>query len=405
MRQQDTDLFQQARKALDDKDYPRAMALFADITRAEGVSSATIYNAACALALAGESTAAFGYLARAVRAGFRDAELLGRDSDLVSLRSDPRWSRVVGWVRDADATYRAERSDPRVIQLVTSDIPLFWRAYDLAQAAPSAERPAVYTREYLTKGSIGLRDWQKVRSVNGRRLATYIDKHPKFFMSVRDETLRIQGQMDQVRRDFARLKALYPATVMPDTYFCLGPFAGGGTVSEAGLLLSAEMVAHTKTTFLGELSSWERSVITNTSDIPPLIAHEAIHFQQDFKTLDSTLLRRCLQEGSADFISHLSAGRMLKRTHEQHHWCDAHEKNLWDEFQKEMKGFDSSRWLYSGSEKGERPVDTGYYMGYVISKSYFDNHRDKKQAIYDILHVSNSSKFLEDSKYAEKKKR
>jgi hypothetical protein len=370
-----------------------------------GNNATQLYNEACASALAGESTAAFGHLARAVRAGFRDLGLLERDSDLVSLRSDPRWSRVVGWVRDNDAAYRAERSDPSVTRLVTSDIPLFWHAYDIAQAAPLAERPEIYTREYLTKGSIGLRDWQKVRNVNGTRLATYIDKHPKFFTSVRAETLRIQGQMDQVRRDFGRLKTLYPATVMPDTYFCMGPFSGGGTVSEAGLLLSAEMVAQTRTTFLGELSPWERSVITNISDIPPLIAHEAIHFQQNFKTLDGTLLRRCLQEGSADFISHLAAGKMLKRTHEQHRWCDMHEQMLWDEFQKEMKGFDSSRWLYSGSEKGERPVDTGYYMGYVISKSYFDNHKDKKQAIYDILNISNCSKFLETSKYTEKKKR
>ncbi len=405
MKQQTDNSAVEAEAELRKKNYGRAMELFAQAIRGGNASPTTIYDAACASALAGETTAAFGYLARAVRAGFRDLGLLERDSDLKSLHDDPRWSRVVGWVRDADFAYRAERSDPSVAKLVTSDIPLFWRAYDIAQAAPSAERPEVYAREYLTRGSIGLRDWQKVRNVNGARLATYIDKHPQFFTSIRAETLRIQGQMDRVRRDFGRLKALYPATVMPDTYFCLGPFAGGGTVSEAGLLLSAEMVAQTKSTFLGELSPWEKSVITDISDIPPLIAHEAIHFQQNFKTFENTVLRRCLQEGSADFISHLAAGRMLKRTHSQHRWCDAHEKMLWEEFQKEKSGFDSSRWLYSGSEKGERPVDTGYYMGYVISKSYLDHHKDKKQAIFDILNISNCSKFLDDSKYAEKKKR
>jgi hypothetical protein len=405
MAPQEKDLLQQALDEIGKKNYLGGAALYEQAIREGDVRVFTLYNAACCYALGGDATAAFGYLARAVRAGFREISLLEKDSDLESLHADSRWNRVLGWVRDNAATYRRERSDPQSAKLITSDIPLFWQAYDLAQKAPVNDRPTIYAREYLNRGSVGLRDWQRVRRVNGARLAKYVETHPKFFETVRDATLRIDGQMDEVRRIFVNLQKLYPATIMADTYLCIGPFAGGGTVSDAGLLLSAEMQALTRQTFLGELSSWERSVITEVTDIPALIAHEMIHFQQNIKTLDNTLLRRCLQEGSADFLAHLAAGYQMVRTKAQHRWCNAHEQQLWTEFQREMKGFDSKRWLYSGSEDGERPVDTGYYMGYKISEAYYKNSKDKKQAIYDILNITDCPKFLERSRYTEKRKR
>jgi len=53
------------------------------------------YNAACALALAGDTDGAFDQLFRARRAGFSDREQVKADPDLESLRSDARWGELM----------------------------------------------------------------------------------------------------------------------------------------------------------------------------------------------------------------------------------------------------------------------------------------------------------------------
>jgi hypothetical protein len=41
-------------------------------------------------------------------------------------------------------------------------------------------------------------------------------------------------------------------------------------------------------------------------------------------------------------------------------------------------------------------------MGYQITKSYYENAKDKKKAIKDILTIRDEKKFLKDSRYPEK---
>src|SRR5262249_12039754 len=57
----------------------------------EGASS---YNIACGYALKGDADKAFEWLHRAMDAGFEVSSYLGRDDDLESLESDPRWKEL-----------------------------------------------------------------------------------------------------------------------------------------------------------------------------------------------------------------------------------------------------------------------------------------------------------------------
>ena len=60
-------------------------------------------------------------------------------------------------------------------------------------------------------------------------------------------------------------------------------------------------------------------------------------------------------------------------------------------------------WIANGSqETPEHPADLGYWIGYQICKSYYDEMPDKKQAVYDMLHITDYKDFLAKSKYAEK---
>jgi hypothetical protein len=53
------------------------------------------YNIACGDALLGEKDQAFAWLKRAVKAGFRNRDLMASDEDLKSLRDDPRFKQVL----------------------------------------------------------------------------------------------------------------------------------------------------------------------------------------------------------------------------------------------------------------------------------------------------------------------
>lgn len=87
---------------------------------------------------------------------------------------------------------------------------------------------------------------------------------------------------------------------------------------------------------------------------------------------------------------------------ETHSWANARERELWDEFQKEMDGKDTSHWLYGSSGGNGRPVDLGYWIGCKISEAYFKNAADKKQAVRDMLLIKDCKEFLKASRYAEK---
>jgi len=52
------------------------------------------------------------------------------------------------------------------VQIVTRDIPNFWRAYDQAAGKDSADRVRIFETVYLQPGSPGLRDWMRVRLMN-----------------------------------------------------------------------------------------------------------------------------------------------------------------------------------------------------------------------------------------------
>ena len=59
------------------------------------------YNVACAYALKGETDQAFEWLHKAVAAGYRSTGQLKRDSDLESLREDPRFAEVIAAMEKA----------------------------------------------------------------------------------------------------------------------------------------------------------------------------------------------------------------------------------------------------------------------------------------------------------------
>jgi hypothetical protein len=328
---------------------------------------------------------------------------------------------VLIFVFNASSQKGEPNHDPEKVKFVTSDIDNFWRAFDLAVKETDKEKKIeIFQREYLDKGSIGLQDFLRLRIKSAKTLTETVEKLPRFFASIRHSTLRVKEMEKQMRQSFRKFKKIYPEAVFPDVFFVIGVTNTGGTASENGLLIGAELYGLTANTPRDEFPDLYKAFLPEEKDLnqlrlkvnklldvslkpvenlAPVVAHESCHFNQKYPKLD-TLLAKSIQEGACDLIAKLTAGQPINPA--QHVYGNQHEAKLWGEFQAEMNNASTKNWMYNGLTAMNRPPDLGYFMGYKISESYYKNARDKRQAIKDILEIEDFPKFFEQSKYAEK---
>ena len=288
--------------------------------------------------------------------------------------------------------------DPNAAKLVTSDIDLFWKAYD--KATPTNDL-YVYRDEYLRKGSEGLKAFTSMRIGSSCNLVDAIATAPKYYAGLREPSLKVASYEPQIRSSYKKLQEIHPDAVFPDVYFVIGRQSSAGTLTDKMLLIGVDMFGKSTPASLEELSPWLKAVVGSMDRLPYVVAHELIHYQQKYpRNQNSTLLTRAVGEGSADFIAELISGSHINP--HLHEYGNPIEKELWLEFQKEINGTDLSNWMYQGEKAVRRPADLGYYMGYKIAESYYRNATDKKQAVREILEIKDVNEFLTNSKYADK---
>lgn len=288
--------------------------------------------------------------------------------------------------------------------IVTSDIHHFWSAYDqLKNCRTRADSIRVIQTDYLDKASKGLQLFIKVRDFSAERYVDLFSKVPQFWSSIRPNTLNLEAYADQINAIFDRYEAAYPNFKRPNVCFAIGQLSTGGTVKKDWLLIGSEIACADSTTNKSELGSWLRSVMQDENHVLELIAHETVHAQQKMGLgtiwgyFNHRLLTFTLLEGAADFVAKNVAGMTINQP--IHAYGQAHEAELWQEFSKVMYKNDLSQWLYNGSRSKDRPADLGYYIGYKICESYYNQASDKKKALRDIIEVSSYRKFYKKSKY------
>jgi hypothetical protein len=311
--------------------------------------------------------------------------------------------------------------DPEKVNFVTSDIDNFWRAFDLARKETESEKKvAVFQREYLDKGSAGLRDFVRLRIKSAKDLTATVEKLPRFYASVRPATLRVAAMEKEMRESFRKFKRLYPDAVFPDVYFVIGVANTGGTASGSGLLIGAELYGLTPETPRDEFPALFKTFLPDVKDekelqgqvtkaldtalkpierLPSIVAHESCHFNQNYPK-QTTVLDKSIQEGSCDLIAELTAGEVINPSLKD--YGDRNEADLWRDFRAEMGGTDLSKWMYNTFKIKDRPGDLGYYVGYKIAGAYYQNATDKQQALRDILNIKDFQSFFQNSRYGEK---
>jgi len=312
-------------------------------------------------------------------------------------------------------------ADPDKATFVTSDVQNFWRAFDLASGEnDEAKRIAIYQAQYLDRGSAGLQDFLRSRIGSAKTLVETIDALPRFYASVRPNTLRVEEMEKKIRRSFRKFKELYPDAVFPNIYFVIGTASTGGTASKNGLIIGTELYGVTSRTPRDEFPALFKIFLKDVKDdnelnalvtkalvtalksidkLPTIVAHESCHFNQNYPP-QNTVLEKSIQEGSCDLIAELIAGDVINPSLKA--YGNQHEAQLWRDFEAQMNGKDLSLWMYNSFKIKDRPGDLAYYMGYKISKEYYRNARDKKLAIREILNIKDFAAFFEKSGYRAK---
>jgi hypothetical protein len=103
----------------------------------------------------------------------------------------------------------------------------------------------------------------------------------------------------------------------------------------------------------------------------------------------------------ADMIGELISGRTANPL--LFAWAKGKEKQIWARFTQDMYENRYDNWIANSKQATpDNLPDQGYWIGYQICRSYYEQSADKKQAIYDMLHIQDYKAFLLKSKWEEK---
>ena len=291
-------------------------------------------------------------------------------------------------------------------KIITSDIDLFWRAYDSVRSTgDSLQQIHLIQTMYLDQGSAGVKGFMKAKGYTAESYVKCIRSYPKFWNSIRANTYKVKSLGNQFDPAIKKLKELYPALRPAKIYFAIGAMRSGGTTKDSMVLIGAELATGDEQTDLSELppatQNWlsvsfkrrplDHIVLTNT--------HEYVHTQE--KEPGDNLLAQCIYEGACDFVAELVIGQTPDLP--AYTYGPAHIDSLKAQFNLEMFGPVGRHWLYNFPRNGV-PGDLGYYMGYSICRAYYQQASDKKKAIKEIIETDFADTtavdaFLEKSKY------
>lgn len=288
-------------------------------------------------------------------------------------------------------------------KVYTSDIDNFWRAYDSCQTTNDSLMQLRFIQTlYVNKGTEGLKAFMEVRDYTADLWVSLIRKYPKFWKSIRPNTLIVKSKAKEIEQSIQKLKKLYPELKEAKMYFTIGGQRSGGTTMNDMVLVGAEIATGNATTDVSEFpDKWLEGVFKSqqSGNIVPLNIHEYVHTQQKGET--QNLLGQAIREGACDFITELVMGKPLQNNYLV--YGREHEAELKEPFKLDMFTRAYSNWLYNGSTT-KTVADLGYFIGYAICKAYYNPLPDKKKAVKDIIELNYSDtaaveNFLAKSKY------
>ncbi len=274
------------------------------------------------------------------------------------------------------------RAATKGIEIQTDDVSRFYKVYDAANGHPSAEQ---LQNDYLDPGTPGLHHLARARNVTGERIAQSIATRPELYTNARTCMAALPRVRERLNAAFRKLLVLYPEAHKPPVTIAVGrgrPLAISGPGD--GVQIGLEAMCAPNARFLNP----------NVDDrFVHVIAHEYVHAQQDPMLADDdhpSVLGRSLLEGAAELIGEMVSGDVAYGSLRAS--TDGREKDIETKFAADVDKTDLSDWLDNTTP--EKLGDLGYWVGYRITKSYFQHASNKRAAVREIIQMSDPHTFL-----------
>lgn len=266
--------------------------------------------------------------------------------------------------------------------IVTSDVDRFYALYDRTEGKPSVTE----LQEYIDRGSPGLQTLADKRNVTGERIAQAIAARPELYRNARECAEELPAATLRLDMALESLFSLYPEARAPSVTIAVGRGKPVGIgYRETGVQIGVEALC---------ASDFLNPDVENR--FVHVIAHEYIHVQQSPELnarLDSespTVLDASLAEGIAEFVGELISGDIAYGSLRGN--TDGRELEIETAFLAAKDSTDLSDWVYNSSPT--EPGDLGYWVGYRIAKAYYLNAKDRRQAVAEMLEMTDPNAFF-----------
>jgi hypothetical protein len=283
--------------------------------------------------------------------------------------------------------------EPADVKIICDDLHNFLKAFKMIE--DGANLAETLQQEYLGKASPGLKNYMEDQGFELKDFVERFDQYKKNYTTLPALPGQLASEEGNIRKALQSMKKIFPKPAFLPIYVIVG-ISGGlhAEPSEFGIRLAFSRAA-------------------TTDRLPGLkltIIHELVHVQQalavgmeQYQAIYNgkrSLLAVSIREGVAEFMTYLISGKYSKK--DCYDFIKKHEKKIWENFKVEMHNREFGDWLFSSPKDPEQPRDLGYIMGAMIVEAYYENVKDKKKAIDEILKITNYPDFLKRSRYAEK---
>ncbi|MBS0471433.1 MAG: lytic murein transglycosylase [Proteobacteria bacterium] len=270
-------------------------------------------------------------------------------------------------------------------QIHIEDAALFYKVYDSAGGHPSAD---LLQRDYVDKGSSGLRRFFSARNTTADRIAQAIATQPQMYADAESCLAALPAVRTRLTHVLGTLREDYPEAKFPPITIGVGRGKPVAIADETGVMIGLESLCAIQ---------WMNPDVEDR--FVHVVAHEYTHVQQAiaapafYAIAKPTVLEASLVEGAAEFMGILTSGGTsyvyFAGT------TKGHEAEIETRFAADEDKTDLSAWLYNGSMT--KPGDLGYWVGRRIVQAYYDHAVDKRAAIRGIIGITDAHAFLAKS--------
>ena len=348
---------------------------------------------------AGQKDSMANMLHKAIDRGMSNPKILQKFSMVDSIPETEQWSMLELRLD----SIQSELKNVSHFSVEMTSMNIFWDYFD--RAMNDSSRAKEIFKEFIFEGPGEIRDFYVVRYGNPTNMyGQMINGTPSYYEYLKnylqpDSLTMLSTKTTNWMRNF---KKLYPQAVFPKVYVVPGILNSGGTATEMGMFVGGDMYGRSAEMPTEGLNDWQKGAIMKFSDLPGLILHELMHFQQSYgdRENEETVLMGIVGEGVCDFLVELSSGNQLQHDNLRYLENPDNRNFILEELRQDLFSKDNSKWLYNGGSIEDRPHDLGYTMGYLITKSYYTNQEDKQQAVYDLLNTDDVVSILRGSEYS-----